>query len=233
MKPVLIFRHIACEGPGYLATFLGRNNIPFAVIDLYKNTEIPADIRNYSGLVFMGGPMSANDTLPWLTAELDLIRDAHQHNIPVLGHCLGGQLISKALGGAVRANSVSEIGWFPVAPVDNLKMEWLQDLSFSTEIFHWHSEMFMLPERAIPLFKSEYCPNQGFMLDNILALQFHVEMEEQNIAEWLEIYANEIPAPCESVQTGREMLFNLEQRISRLHKFADSVYTQWLNGFSN
>lgn len=233
MKPVLIFRHIACEGPGYLATFLTRNNIPFSVIDLYKEAEIPVNIRNYSGLVFMGGPMSANDPLPWITAELELIRDAHLRNIPVLGHCLGGQLISKALGGAVRSNAVSEIGWFPVAPVDDHKQQWLQELPFSTEIFHWHSEMFMPPVRAVPLFKSKYCPNQGFMIDNILALQFHVEMEAPNIAEWLEIYANEIPDPCASVQTGGEMLFNLEERIFHLHKFADRIYTQWLNGFNN
>ena len=233
MKPVLIFRHIACEGPGYLATFLTRNNIPFSVIDLYQGAEIPVDIRKYSGLVFMGGPMSANDSLPWITAELALIRDAHRQNIPVLGHCLGGQLISKALGGTVISNAVSEIGWFPVAPVENAKQQWLQELAFNTEIFHWHSEMFMMPTHAVPLFKSEYCPNQGFMLGNILALQFHVEMEVQNIAEWLEFYANEIPAPCESVQTNSEMLFNLEERISHLHKFADRIYAQWLNGFKN
>jgi GMP synthase-like glutamine amidotransferase len=232
MKPVLIFRHIACEGPGYLATFLGRNNIPFSVIDLYKGTEIPLDANNYSGLVFMGGPMSANDKLSWINTELDLIRDAHQQNIPILGHCLGGQLISKALGGEVMPNAVPEIGWFPVAPVDHDTQQWMQELSFTTDIFHWHSEMFVPPERAIPLFKSEHCPNQGFMLDNILALQFHVEMEIQNIAEWLEIYADEIPEACKSVQTNSEMLFNLEQRIFHLHKFADSIYAQWLNGFN-
>jgi GMP synthase-like glutamine amidotransferase len=232
MKPVLIFRHIDCEGPAYLATFLDRYNIPFSVIDLYKEAEIPVDVRDFSGLVFMGGPMSTNDPLPWIAAELELIRAAHQQNIPMLGHCLGGQLISKALGGEVRANTVPEIGWFPVAPVDNHKQKWLHELSYSTEIFHWHSEMFVTPPDAVPLFRSEYCANQGFMLDNILALQFHVEMEAQNISEWLEVYADEIPEICESVQTGSEMLSDLEQRIFRLHKFADSIYLQWLNGFN-
>lgn len=232
MKPVLIFRHIACEGPGYLATFLGRHHIPYSVIDHYKGTENPPQTGDFSGLVFMGGPMSVNDQLPWIRTEIDLIRDACRENIPVLGHCLGGQLISKALGGQVKPNTVPEIGWFPVAPVMHDSQHWLHGLSFSTEIFHWHNEMFIPPGEAIPLFRSKHCPNQGFVFGNAMALQFHVEMEIQDIPEWLEVYANDIPAPCESVQTGREMLFNLEQRINHLHKFADRIYTQWLNGFN-
>lgn len=231
MRPLLIFRHVACEGPGYLGNFLDQNEIPYRIIRIDAGMPVPPGIEEASGLVFMGGPMSVNDRLPWISVELDLIRDAHQRNIPVLGHCLGGQLISKALGGEVIPNKVPEIGWFPVAPIMQATGQWLQGLSFNTEMFHWHNEMFIPPARAIPLFSSKYCPNQGFVLDNSLALQFHVEMETRNIPEWLEIYANDIPAPCESVQVGSEMLSNLEQRIPRLHKFADSIYTQWLNGF--
>jgi GMP synthase-like glutamine amidotransferase len=233
MKLVLIFRHIDCEGPGYLASFLTRHNIQFSVIDLYKGVEIPRKISTYAGLVFMGGPMSVNDNLPWITVEQELIRQAYEHNIPMLGHCLGAQLISKALGGDVMKNAVSEIGWFPVAPVENHIQVWTQDLSFNTEMFHWHNETFVPPPQSVPLFMSEHCANQGFMLENIIALQFHVEMQGQDIAEWLTVYADDIPPLCKSVQDSKEILSNLEYRIPRLHEFADRIYRQWLNSLKN
>ena len=232
MNPVLIFRHIACEGPAYLSEFLGRHHIPFEIIKVDEGEDIPGNVNSLSGLVFMGGPMSVNDPLPWIEKELDLIRMAHQDELPVLGHCLGGQLISKALGGTVMRNPVTEIGWFPLQPVNGKSVpDWAQALPFDTEIFHWHGETFTLPENAVPLFKNRFCKNQGFVLNNTYALQCHVEMNAHDVSEWLAFYKNDIPAIQESVQSPAEMLSNLEQRISRLHDFADRIYTRWLNGF--
>jgi GMP synthase-like glutamine amidotransferase len=107
MKPIAIFRHIAHEGPGYLGGFLDSRNIPWQLVCIDAGDPVPLSAAAYSGLVFMGGPMSVNDDLPWIAQELDLIRDAVAHDIPVLGHCLGGQLMSKALGGAVTRNMLS------------------------------------------------------------------------------------------------------------------------------
>jgi GMP synthase-like glutamine amidotransferase len=181
----------------------------------------------------MGGPMSVNDDLPWINAELDLIRQAHKQHIPILGHCLGGQLISKALGGNIERNHVTEIGWFPLERIPlNSTPGWLDKLSFETEIFHWHSEAFTLPEQAVPLFKSRFCALQGFVLNNTFALQCHVEMESDAIREWLAFYKNDLPAPGESVQSGVEMLRRIEQRITSLHEFADVIYTQWLSSIT-
>ena len=105
MKPLTIFRHIACEGPGYLDRVLKRCSIPYRLVRIDLNEAVPRDLEETSGLVFMGGPMSVNDPLPWISQELELIQAAQACGLPVLGHCLGGQLISKALGGTVSANS--------------------------------------------------------------------------------------------------------------------------------
>ncbi len=106
MNPIAIFRHISIEGPGYLAEFLDARDIPWQLIAIDAGDDMPLSSKDYSGLVFMGGPMSVNDDLPWIAQELALIRDAVARDVPVLGHCLGGQLMSRALGGAVVRNSV-------------------------------------------------------------------------------------------------------------------------------
>ena len=101
MKPVAIFRHSPSEGPGYLAPCLDRSRVPWQLIRVDAGDVLPGDVEPFSGLVFMGGPMSVNDDLPWIAPVLELIRSAVAKDVPVLGHCLGGQLMSKALGGTV------------------------------------------------------------------------------------------------------------------------------------
>ena len=110
MNPVAIFRHAPTEGPGYFATYLDRQAVPWRLLKLDAGEVVPADPRMFAGLVFMGGPMSVNDDLPWIAPVLRLIRDGVDADVPVLGHCLGGQLMSKALGGAVSRNPIKEIG---------------------------------------------------------------------------------------------------------------------------
>ena len=233
MQPVLIFRHVACEGPGYLADFLDANAIPYTVIKIDAGMQVPSSVDGAAGFVFMGGPMSVNDDLPWINEELALIRSAHQKGTPILGHCLGGQLISKALGGEVVRNRVTEIGWSTMECVGTIAgSPWLQDLSFATECFHWHSEIFSLPANAQPLFKSRFCQNQGFVLGNSLALQCHVEMQADMVSAWLEYYKNELPPPSPSNQSAAEMLRDIDRRVAALHAFADVIYGAWIKGFN-
>jgi GMP synthase-like glutamine amidotransferase len=235
MKPVAIFRHSPAEGPGYFAEFLTAHAIPWELIRIDEGEAVPRHAQDFSGLVFMGGPMSVNDDLPWILFVLPLIRDAVAHDIPLLGHCLGGQLISKALGGAVSANPVKEIGWGEVTVSDSTTArEWFGDIQ-SFDSFHWHGETFTLPERAVHLLSSAYCQNQAFALGKHLALQCHVEMTGHMIEEWCELGADELTANASgpAVQPASVMCAQAKDKLPALHRVAWQLYRHWLHGLAH
>lgn len=229
MKPVAIFRHSPGEGPGYFATFLDAHSVPWRLVKVDENEAIPASARDFSGLCFMGGPMSVNDDLPWLPPTFDLIRDAVSHDIPVIGHCLGGQLISKALGGAVSRNPVKELGWGTVETTADVAREWLGDLP-RFEAFHWHGETFSIPAGATHILKSSWCENQAFALGPHLGMQCHVEMTEAMIRLWNRAWAEENATPGPSVQRPEEMYERIDERIAAMRLAADRLYTRWIGG---
>src|SRR5258706_3322767 len=111
VKPVAVFRFSDTEGPGHFATFLDAHRMPWKLVKLDEGEAVPASGAGFAGLAFMGGPMSANDDLPWTAPVLELMRDAVARKVPVIGHCLGGQMLARAAGGEVKANPVKEIGW--------------------------------------------------------------------------------------------------------------------------
>jgi GMP synthase-like glutamine amidotransferase len=151
MRPLYIFRHIACEGPGYLAEVLARHNVPSRLIRIDAGDRVPDSLEGCSGLVFMGGSMSVNDPLPWLEQELSLIRAARAIDMPVLGHCLGGQLISKALGGEITRNPVKEIGWHPVRGSNTAgAAHWLDGPSPSRKVPRSSWRTTTAPTRRLP-----------------------------------------------------------------------------------
>ncbi|SFP52004.1 GMP synthase-Glutamine amidotransferase [Nitrosomonas cryotolerans] len=231
MKPVAIFRHFPIEGPGYFATFLDNNHIPWQLIKLDAGEMLPDNVHQFSGLVLMGGPMSVNDNLPWIEPELNLIRQAITNDIPVLGHCLGGQLMSKALGGAISRIPVKEIGWGNVTVSNScISREWFDDLSeFSS--FHWHGEAFTLPDGATRILSSRYCENQAFAMGIHLGMQCHVEMTEKMVQTWCQVNASELTdwvGP--SVQSAEEMSAHLAEKIATLNKIATRLYAKWIAG---
>lgn len=233
MKPLAIFRHIACEGPGYLGDFLDRHSLSYRVFKVDENEPLPESIDAFAGLVFMGGPMSVNDPLPWIAQECALIRAAQDAGMPVLGHCLGGQLIGKALGGTVGRNPLREIGWFLVrACAAPAARDWLHGLPPQFEVFHWHGETFSIPDRAVRILESDACPNQGFIIGKTLALQCHVEMKPGMVREWARLYAGEIAQPTATIQSETQMLDDLDARVVRLQTIADKLYAHWLDGMA-
>jgi len=229
MKPLYIFRHIECEGPAYLGEVLSRLSVPSRLIAIDRNDPVPAGIDDCSGLVFMGGPMSVNDPLPWIDQELELIRQAHARGMPVLGHCLGGQLISKALGGTVSANPVREIGWHAVRKLHNETAEnWLGELPSQIKLFHWHGETFSVPDHAEVILESDHCARQAFASGNTLALQCHVEMTGPMVHEWASMYRQELDDSSPAVQSAETMTENLPGKIAEAQQIADRLYLRWL-----
>ena len=232
MKPIAIFRHVAVEGPGYLGEFLTARNIPWQLIAIDAHDPMPGSAAAFSGLVFMGGPMSVNDDLAWIPQSLALIREAVTLDIPVLGHCLGGQLMAKALGGVVTRNPVKEIGWWPVAVADNdTSRAWFGDATTFTA-YHWHGETFSLPTDAVPILSSPACASQGFVMGKHLALQCHVEMTEGMVQDWCRVGVEEVIGAKESpyVQSVIEMNKQSIRYIPDSQNIASALYTKWLTG---
>jgi len=235
-KEILIFRHFPTEGPGYFAQFLDRQRIPHRTIKIDEGEPVPESIAGIPGLVFMGGPMSVNDPLPWIPKTLHLIRQAVAADVPVLGHCLGGQLLSKALGGRVRRNRAKEFGWLPVSAADSPETEkWLNGLPPHFEVFHWHGETFSIPAGATHILRSRFCRNQAFVIGKSLGLQCHIEMTPELVRSWARAGAKEIARalPAAGVQRPAQMLISLPQRTARLNRIADVLYTRWVQGLKH
>lgn len=237
MKPVIIFRFLGREGPGYLGTFLDEKNIPWQLIKIDEGEPVPSSILALSGMVLMGGPMSVNDDLPWISPLLDLVREAKANDIPLLGHCLGGQLMSKALGASVTRNPVKEIGWGEVSVSKNeAAKNWFGNIE-TFNAFHWHGETFALPEGAIHLLSSPYCQNQAWSIGKHLAFQTHIEMTTDMVQKWCEEGETELSEAANSpldlfkgVQQAGVMQKDLPLHCFFLNKVAKQVYTQWIQG---
>ena len=189
---VFAFRHVPFEDLGLIRASLEERGISIEYADLYHPGAPVPDIAQAAGLIFMGGPMSANDDLPWLRQELKLISRAVDRRQPVLGVCLGAQLIAKALGSRVYQNAVKEIGWFEI----HLTEAAARDALFAgigpvETVFHWHGETFDLPPGAERLAWSEACCNQAFRARaNTYGLQFHLEVTPAMIEDWCARDAN-------------------------------------------
>ncbi|HMT79336.1 MAG TPA: type 1 glutamine amidotransferase [Azonexus sp.] len=234
MHPVAIFRHSPTEGPGYFAIFLEQHGIPWELIAIDEGATVPLSADAYSGLCFMGGPMSVNDPLPWIEPVCALIRDAVAKHIPVIGHCLGGQLMSKALGGKITKNPVKEIGWSEASGEDNaISRNWLGELAGqSGTIFQWHGETFSTPTGATRLLTNAYCSNQMFALGPHLGMQCHVEMTPEMIATWCSQWADEAIAVADypSVQTPEKMQAEITQKLPVMRQLSEQLYSVWIKG---
>lgn len=186
----------------------------------------------------MGGPMSVNDPLPWIAPLCALIRDAVRADIPVLGHCLGGQLLSHALGGEITPSPNKEIGWGDALAEDNDSArhwlgDWLATSGGRTDVFQWHGETFSLPPGAQRILTNAYCPNQMFARGPHLAMQCHVEVSVEMIGQWCASWPDEVagldPLPA-TVQTPSAMVASAAQRLPAMRRLADQLYAVWIEG---
>ena len=187
----LAFRHVPFEHLGRIADSLTPLGIACEYVDLHQGGEAP-DIERAAALIVMGGPMSANDDLAFIRKELDLIGAAISLGKPILGICLGAQLVAKALGARVYPSAVKEIGWHNIYWTGTADRDALHfGLPSPETVFHWHGETFDLPPDAELLAWSEACRHQMYRVGgNIYGLQVHLEVTPEMVADWCEQDAN-------------------------------------------
>ena len=182
MSEVLVIQNTRIEEIGYLGELLNNDGFIIHLVNA-KHEKLPE--KNYSLLVILGAPESANDDLPYLQAEQKLIKKTVDDNIPVLGICLGSQLIAKTFGGKVYRGPKKEIGFYHDLRIDN-NSKLFSGFTNPFTVFHWHGDTFDLPEKAVRLVHSENYPNQAFQIASAVGLQFHLEVNEEMVNLWLD-----------------------------------------------
>ncbi len=217
------FQHVEFEGLGSIASWLEMAGYEITNTRLFESANFP-DLKNIDLLVVMGGPMSVNDEddFPWLVSEKKFIREAINSGKPVLGICLGAQLIAGATGARVYRNSVKEIGWFPIYGISS---EDRSIFSFppTVEVFHWHGETFDLPSGATRLAKSDGCENQAFQIGkSVIGLQFHLETTSKDAREIVSYCRDELIS-AKYIQTEKKILSVKPERYKSINQLMDSI----------
>ena len=191
MRKLLVFQHSAREPLGLLDPMLRRAGFRIRYVNFSRQPGLQPDVGRYHGLVVLGGPMNVDqaDRFPHLATEIDVIRAALRLDIPILGICLGAQLLAAALGADVRPHTVREIGWYRLHPTAAAGEDLLcRHFDGSQHVFQWHAYTFDLPPGAVHLASTPTCPNQAFRYgDRAYGLQFHLEADEQQIHSWLQV----------------------------------------------
>ncbi|MEK6870930.1 MAG: type 1 glutamine amidotransferase [Thermoproteota archaeon] len=182
MSEVLVIQNTRIEEIGYLGELLNKDGFVIHSVNA-KHEKLPE--KNYSLVVILGAPESVNDDLPYLQAEQKLIKKTVDDNIPVLGICLGSQLIAKTFGGKVYSGPKKEIGFYHDLRTDN-NSKLFSGFTNPFTVFHWHGDTFDLPAKAIRLALSENYQNQAFQIDSAVGLQFHLEVNAEMVNLWLD-----------------------------------------------
>lgn len=177
----------------------------------------------------MGGPGDVNSPVAWMHEEQAMIQKAAKHGTPVMGVCLGAQMMSKALGGKVSSDYKLEVGWHHVETLTGEDDQtWFKNLPARFEVFQWHAHEFSLPPGATPLLTSRCTSCQAFSAGNMLAMQFHLEINANTVHSLTQQFAEDLKKPSDCVQQANEMCNQLDKHISHLHGIADSIYSNWL-----
>ncbi|MCP5463496.1 MAG: gamma-glutamyl-gamma-aminobutyrate hydrolase family protein [Deltaproteobacteria bacterium] len=190
-KKILVFQHVAYEILGTLDPLLRQAGFRIKYVNFSRDPQQSVNLSGYDGLVILGGPMNVDQTLefPHIKTELNAIEQALKKKLPMLGICLGSQLIAKALGARVSKNPQKEIGWYSIQKTeDGVNNPVLKHINDGEQIFQWHGDTFEIPKSAKHLATSHTCPNQAYVYaDNVYGFQFHLEVDQAMIERWLNI----------------------------------------------
>ena len=238
MPRLLVFQHVAHEILGTLDPLLRDSGFRIRYVNFGRsNYKIP-EPKNYDGLIVLGGPMNVDQTdeYPYLIPELEAIKKIIGLDIPVLGICLGSQLVAKALGSKVKKNKEKEIGWYKVEPTKDGKDDPLiSNFNVEEKIFQWHGDTFELPKGAVHLAKSPLCRNQAFKYgNNIYGFQFHLEVDEPMINRWLVTPGNVEELEELKGKIDPDKIRNdTPNYIERLEQLSDKVFKGFINLFGD
>ncbi len=217
---VLVFMHIENEGPGTLGDSLIAGKAALHHCRLFDAEPVPGDPGEFDAIVSMGGPMNVyeEDKYPFLKEEPQFLRRAIASGIPVLGICLGAQMIAKACGAAVRKAPQGELGWAPIRLTPAARTDPLfRGVSEAFHVFHWHEDTFDVPSGGQRLAASQACRNQAFRYRNAYGLQFHVEVTRDMLKEWFR----------EPSKRGR-ILDSYEDHEAELIRNAKTLYSNFM-----
>lgn len=232
VKPILVLQQVAHEGLGRIYPLLRRAGAAEEVVPCYlEGTAVPDRLAEYGALVILGGPMSAVDAEadPVLAAQMALAREAIERDFPTLGICLGAQLLARAGGARVFPGDTPEIGWYDV----HLSLESGEDPLFTglpnpLSVFQWHGDGFDLPAGALHLASSPLFPHQAFRMgENVYGVQFHLEVEEPMVKEWLAVNAAELERLRGTIDPPA-VTADATARCDALARVCDTVVTRWL-----
>jgi GMP synthase (glutamine-hydrolysing) len=236
MKKLLVLQHVAHEVLGTLNPLLKRAGFRIRYVNFARHPDAQPSLDGYDGLIVLGGPMSVNDSnrLLHLVTELKLIEEAMRRDIPVLGICLGAQLIAKTLGANVYPNAEKEIGWYDVSPTDHASSDpLLAELEKTEKIFQWHGETFDIPRSTRHLAFSPLCANQAFRYGTkVYGFQFHMEVDEPMIHRWLKVPDNQREIAALFGANHMDGIYSETARhIARLGDISDRVFGAFIHLF--
>ena len=229
MRPVAIFRFSPTEGPAHFTEWLDARGIRWEIVPLDAGVPVPADPRSFAGVGLMGGPMSVTDAPPWIEPVSSFLREAVERDIPVIGHCLGGQLLAHALGARVFRAPTPEIGWIEVDASESASRdEWFGGRDRFTA-FQWHYDAFDMPAGATRVLANAFHPNQAYVVGDLhIGFQCHVEMTRDLVETWCRTGADELPsASSPSRQSRVDILNDVDGRVATLNNIADGIYARW------
>jgi GMP synthase-like glutamine amidotransferase len=217
---ILSIQNIECESLGSFKDFLLSDGFKISEVLLPKQ-KIPSNIEKFDAIFILGGPMSANDGYEYLNKEQQVIADAIDSEIPVIGVCLGSQIIAKSCGGNVYKGSKKEIGWGSVEITEVGKNSLFKGFDRNKiDVFHWHGDTFELPaDSEILSYSNAYL--QAFKYKSAYGIQFHLEVTKQMILEWMQEYQKEI---LEEKIKKQDLLFNIDNKVNEIKKYSKIVY---------
>jgi len=218
--------HVSFEGLGRIADWADCRGWARSATWQHRGDPLP-NLEDVDLLCVIGGPMSVGDEhlFPWLAPEKALIQDALARNIPTIGVCLGAQLIAELSGAPVAPMPYKEIGWYDIHKLESAcPLSWMRKIPDTLKVLHWHGDQFGIPAGAIPLWASEACPDQGFVLGSALALQFHLELSHENLALLVEHARDELLSQSPSIQSESQILdksHSFDQTANVLYSLLD------------